>query len=574
MYKRWVNEIKLFFNNVSVLFVLAFGYVFLFSYIIFSLNSYFSKSTNQLLEPIIINETLMRGSYIHFAAIGVLSYLFFRIERISNIAEIVHNYIKQQQRIRVIFLSVFNFFVFSLLLVYVILLIRNPLLIGINKKYIRSLVLCLFFDYFIVGEFSVFISFTINRLNLLIESIRIVVFLIIHFLFGYPFWLLSEKTWLWASQNRFVCQFLNFISVLPDGFSYSTDFYGIYPLQPHRVLLILFWFLFLAFCLSLQEKKKSLIVVSLALAVLTAAVVAQPCKIISEGGRTPQIDYYNYNQDIIKDKSAGRDIVESDFLIEEYKIDLYAYNNSYFSVDMKFDHYLSGKKCFTLYKDFIITSVKDQCGKKLDFERDGHYVYIDTSNTESITIRYNNGYGPFYGDMSGIFYKSGVPYYPFAGKVPIYKNSSYHNAVYWNNNRVENAFFSVKVHTIGDVCCSLPKIGKNEFEGYGDSFFLIKGIYEEKMVNGIRVIYPSSVLGVTSSVYSDNELESIINYYLSLCNNSDDIDIIVVDWFGTANQRWLDIYDHHIYVSTLGTHVLEPNIQMEIEDYLVCEGIK
>lgn len=566
-------NVKLLLRQPIAVVLLCFGYSLLIGLLI---NKYIQLAFVIHAESYFFKIHTMQYSYMHFIIIGIVSIILFSVEKDAHIYEALYNYTDVQKKNKVLIMLAINSIVFlSVIAIVLITYCTSKSLNLIRIEYIYSIIYQNFVDYFLIGIFSILCSALISQIKEWVY--KGLCFAIVHFIFGYPFYMICQTLGLSFYNNRFINFFMNITALLPDGFSFGTDGYGVYPTQPHRVILILAWCFLIVFILLILEKKwrkqRCLFCGTGIILIILIGFSFVPYCQISEGYRT--VNRFNKMHYEMNGGIVGREQEIAEFCVEEYNIKISAYLNMYAEVTAKIDNVNLNEYVFTLYDEYQIVDIRNQTGVSLEYVVDEHYITIfsgDEPISEIKFIYYGAG-DPFYCDASGIFLQSGIPFFPFAGKEPLYDDSDYYNAIYYNNVHLpETTLFNVKINTIGEVVSSLPKVGHNEFSGYGDGFFILKGAYEIIEYEGATFIYPYAT--EMEALILD---EKIITSYLEGLKecvgdevyNTLPTNCILIDW-QYSRSRMINLYSNHIIIPSV---YFNESVKEGMEIYIESEGL-
>ena len=183
----------------------------------------------------------------------------------------------------------------------------------------------------------------------------------------------------------------------------------------------------------------------------------------------------------------------ADFSVSGYKMDLEITDRLegevtvYIEEETGRDHYY-----FTLYHTYQVTGVRDQDGRRLQFQQYDDYVDVeDTGDIEAVTISYRGSAPGFYSHEKGIRLSSYVPYYPRPGYHVVFgKTEEIQNTEYFPILEKDICSFDIQIHTGQQVYSNLPEQEKNHFQGEANGVFLLSGFVEEYDYRGVRILYP------------------------------------------------------------------------------------
>lgn len=323
--------------------------------------------------------------------------------------------------------------------------------------------------------------------------------------------------------NFFQFQYI-FEKILPQNTNVITDYqYGV-SCEIYRWNLSFFWILLLVgaivFTLCNKKNRKNIVTVCI-------------CFILSfvnlfgyfQGGSRVLYDdslksisaydslYYQHTQQ--KNKSA-------DFSISEYDMTLTALRNACLDVSMKIDkRNNTNEYYFTLYRDFVIDSITDESGQKLDWDREGDYFSVKcTSKTKIINLKYKGNSNIFFSNIQGISLPGCFPYYPVAG-YHILNNTTVDTSEDGNiiadgmpgylpiSNGFESVY-NIKVNTLLPVYSNLESISehKNEFTGKAQYPTLMSGLIEN---NSEKYKSYTLISAPNDNKIDDDRLDSLQN---------------------------------------------------------------
>lgn len=294
--------------------------------------------------------------------------------------------------------------------------------------------------------------------------------------------------------NFFDFQYL-FEKVLPQNTNVVTDYqYGV-SCEIYRWNLSLFWILLLAgliiFSLCNKKNKKTLAIVCVCFILSFANLFGY-----FQGGSKVLYDnslksistydslYYQHIQQ--KDKPA-------DFSISEYDMVLTVLRDACVNVSMKIDRRNDNNEYyFTLYRDFVIDSITDQAGQKLNWNRQGDYFSVKCPDKiEKINLKYKGKSNIFFSNLQGISFPGCFPYYPIAGyhvlNATTIGSSEEGNTIIDGMSGylpISNGFesvYNIKVNTLLTVYSNLEadNDNKNEFTGKAQYPTLMSGLIEK-----------------------------------------------------------------------------------------------
>lgn len=264
-----------------------------------------------------------------------------------------------------------------------------------------------------------------------------------------------------------------------------------YSFLPYRFATVLFWiFLFTAFISAAVEgdKKKFKAAICAVLAALCFVTYITPSsKVIMDqrNSEGPGADYEYYTSL----EKFETDYENGGFNITDLKIDITLFNKLTAKVEMKVDNKKLSKYKFTLYHGYTVKSVKIN-GEKAEFNRFSDYFEVMNdggAEIENITVSYAGYSSRYYSNIQGCVLPGFFPYYPQPGYREVY-DVNYQS---FSPNRFENEVnFDVTVKSLNRIYSNLTSGSGNSFTGKAKSLTLVGGLYEERTVAGVTVVYP------------------------------------------------------------------------------------
>lgn len=183
----------------------------------------------------------------------------------------------------------------------------------------------------------------------------------------------------------------------------------------------------------------------------------------------------------------SEETAEADFTVKRYELS--------FSIDDSLDAVATVQVSptnleeyrFTLYHGYTVSSVVDDSGEALSFVQDGDYLTIaSVGPVESLTITYSGNGNKYYANSQGISLPGYFAYYPMAGYLTVWDDSS--NSFSVNTDFDETEFY-VQVSSSQRVFSNLPQTSENTFEGVTDTVSLYAGLMEQTEIDGVTYIY-------------------------------------------------------------------------------------
>lgn len=388
--------------------------------------------------------------------------------------------------------------------------------------------------------------------------------------------------------NFFNLQYI-FEKILPQNTDVVTDYqYGV-SCEIYRWNLSLFWLLLLVgliiFTLSNRKTKKSVttICVCFALSFVNLLGYFQGGSKVLYDNSLESISSYDslyYEHTKQKDKPA-------DFSITKYGMTLTVIRDASVDVSMKIgERNSSNEYYFTLYRDFVIDSIKDDKGENLTWDREGDYFSVKCSdNTQTINLKYKGKSNIFFSNLQGISLPGCFPYYPIAG-YHILNDTTVNNAedgskeIYGMSGYlpISNDFesdYNIKVNTLLTVYSNLDSSNehKNEFIGKAQYPTLMSGLIE-KSSNKFDAY---TLISVPDEIkIDDDKLESLqlaVNKYEEENNIRNHLDLSEMTVFQTSTVfDWASYSDYfslndQIFLSDCGESSLNEIAATLVKEY-------
>lgn len=182
--------------------------------------------------------------------------------------------------------------------------------------------------------------------------------------------------------------------------------------------------------------------------------------------------------------SGNTENEKANYFIEKYEMKLKIDRKLNCNITMYPDKNLS-EYSFTLYHGYTVKKVTDQNNNKLKFIQNGDYITVYCEDEIiSITISYSGSGKGFYSNYQGIYLAGDFPYYPVAGKHPIYTES--YNPIISENT----PYFDISVISDLDAYSNLDEVKDNCFSGYTQAPCIFAGFLTAKEQNNVRIVYP------------------------------------------------------------------------------------
>lgn len=569
MKKQLKYHFKILFGNNLNFCVFMITYTFIFCFLIEKAVGAGIYGKNEIES---FTEWVMCISYIHFPVMFLISMNFFSSAQTCLFEEMLKALGDHKRELnQFLVLNILNAGISFILIIMTTFscLSRNVFSI---RYYVGS-VIHVVYDFYLVGTLAVLLGMLLSCIR--IYSLRILSFVFLNFVLGYPFIWLCKNVLLWPLRpyNKTTDMLMELVWLLPDGLMVATDFYGCHVVQLHKILLMMVWMSALSILLLLLKGKRGskkfygVLAGNVIVFILCFWGTIQPyTKIVSLGQRS-------YNKYMVKtyeyDQGIGRREEAADFKVVSYDMELNAYLNLNAQVTALVDKDNLPAYKFTLFREYHVKEVKNQNGKKLEFEQDGDYlvVYPGKETVNKLSFKFSGSGTPFYSDISGIALPAGIPFYPIAGFHPIYAKDTYRDVELYNEIHIPDTAFHVRVNTLGRVYSSLERIGdKNEFQGACDGFFLLSGVVFEKEYKGITFYYHYG-----SSLASCEDQEAHLDEFIEMMdtvlaeNGLDGVEdkMIFVKWPNMYSDI-VQIYDD--FIGVLDT-VSESSYKEEYEKF-------
>lgn len=566
-------HLKILFGQTAVLVVMAAGYVVLFGGLILK----YSGIQRHTMAIASFQSYSMPFAYFHFALIGVIALLYFSVEERVSLEEALIGELKVKRDLgKAVVLLLFNglvfLFVFSLASLFFYFKADASMLF---PSYFRSLLYREFLDYFLLGTVSALFGYLIAQGKK--KKYQFVCYLVYQFIFGIPMMWISGSFSLGWSDNVVAAFLLNMTSIMPDGYQSQEEIYHIHPVQAYQIVLALFWITVLLWLSMLRCKKGNLRGIIKWGGCILSVILFVMCLIPHTrigGGVRNLVPWRNVNAQI-NSKTQGMEAEKAPFEVSSYDITISAFINLSATVEAVVSDSALDQYTFTLYDGYDLLKIEDQNGKAMDYERNGHYLTVYSSGeTSVISFTYAGAGEPFYCEASAIWLPSGLPFFPMPGKVPVYdENENHSNTHIFNNNHLpQDTFFHVKVNALGEVYCPLEQIGKNEFSGCGDGFFVLSGMYGKVVYGDLEIIYPYAARsGNGNGALNEEQVRQSLEIIKDRIGDGilmPPQNRILIDCFSFS--RIIDTYSNYITVNALYSNEA---YQRVLDDYLEEEGV-
>lgn len=429
-----------------------------------------------------------------FIIMMLVSYEYIKKFYNSGVEEtiLVTNKGKKRRDVKACFclMTAFSFFLSLIILIivlkeYLFYKIEDP-----NNEYKLHIAECILLHIFIVMELAILIGIALAKLKKRILTYLIMTFII---LLSCPFatnmaslvmMSCTEKGW-GAGEVAFkiISNFYLFprfdIKALPD-ISFGESLFA------DRFFIIFCWIFLFLFVINVTRKKNKifsgfLLIISFVMLIgYHSSIDKMPYGLDSFYVGTPNWIYAQ----TVKNKDE-----KAQYKITEYDMKLSLNTNLKAEVNVHVSKSLNEYK-MTLYKDYKVSDVKDQNGRRLKFKQSESYLSIKNNDNNKITniiLNYSgNGSGGYYANYQACFLPGYYLYYPRAGYVPVVDKK---NGYIFYDFVNPNTNFSVKIECPQKYISNLP-LKKGAFTGKCDGFTLLKGFYKKKNLGrGNTLVY-------------------------------------------------------------------------------------
>ena len=196
--------------------------------------------------------------------------------------------------------------------------------------------------------------------------------------------------------------------------------------------------------------------------------------------------YGDMEEVLYDDENIAQYSEKNDFYVKKYDIDIDLSKEMSFKVVMTLSDDLCSEYDFTLCNLYSIQSVRDEKGESLEYVRNRNSLTIKNGdlNLKKIIIEYTGiSLNRYAVGENGIYLPGNFPFYPIAGKKPVL----YHGLC---ELPADESRFQVKVNYKKKILSNLNQVADNEFDGISNNFTMVSGFWEEKKIDGFRMIYP------------------------------------------------------------------------------------
>lgn len=468
----------------------------------------------QFLTALSEEYTILKTAMIYFIIFVFLSFVYFSKAKQAEIQECIA--VTKTGNVRFV-LSQFSVLAALALISSIIVLLFSFISavrfnITDNRFYWQAA--CAAFAYFFIADIiAALLGLLCSHIESKALSYSLLIFIALMFT---PFSNVIPETLYSATEKINLYPIFSIFNIYPKEFSGINHSYGI-VLNQKSVFLLVFWAALLSFLIFLLQKFRDM---RIKLSVMGLSVILIFTGII--GTALPFSDYAD-NHDPKKGISAdawyyminkydNKPVMQyeqqANFGITAYDMNLKIDRVLTAEVNIHVDKSSLTEYKFTLYHGYKINEITDKNGTVLEFNRDGDYVTVyPKESTDAIIFRYK-GFSPnYYSNSQGTFLPAGFTYYPINGFHYIYDVGLQGRIGVTLNDEVP---IDVKVQTSHPVFSNLDRVSGNEFSGMADSLTLVSGYYNEKEINGCRLVYSSLDTVNCSDDYLENEFAGFI----------------------------------------------------------------
>ncbi|CAM4186457.1 hypothetical protein BAMA_24485 [Bacillus manliponensis] len=183
---------------------------------------------------------------------------------------------------------------------------------------------------------------------------------------------------------------------------------------------------------------------------------------------------------------------EMDYTIKKYEIDLAIEKQLKASVHIQFTEHEKGKKSFSLYHGFRVTSIEDEEGNAINYKQYGDFLDVDLHMpTKEVYLQYSGTSSPYMDANQSFAY---LPYY-FAW-IPLKTEHPSMRYMYNSNHRLpaqpnDLIQYTLKFNGSKNIVTNLKKVEEGTYIGVtnaGVSFMY--GELKTKKIGGYNITYP------------------------------------------------------------------------------------
>lgn len=220
-----------------------------------------------------------------------------------------------------------------------------------------------------------------------------------------------------------------------------------------------------------------------------------------------QIQELKYYENVEQKHSA------SNFDIKKCKMDLNIVKQLHAKVTVDVTNQTLEEYNFTLYHGYKIKKIVDQNLNSLNYTQLGDYIVIynkEKSIIKQIIFYYSGSCPTFYSNYQGTYLSGAFPYYPKAGYHYIYSKEYQSYEYVLPKNKI---IFEINVDSNNKkIYSNIPTNQNGCFEGESYAATIVSGLYEETIVNGIRIVYPYLAKELITEDALCRETANILNW--------------------------------------------------------------
>lgn len=485
-------SIKIFFRSIIYLAICA--VLFLLSN--FFLMRFFNAS-NYLAEFHVASLKLGIVGYIVFS---FLSYEYTNLPRTSALQEALEiipssrsKLLCSQSLVLISLLLIWSINIFGWILgKYVQLQIHYP-------AFFLNSIPSIFIDFFLPGVIAILVGALLSQ-----KTVREVAYciIIVSALVCSP-----VPSGIFASESILgypVLTFFDWFSILAPNTSWvADDIYGA-SIEAYRWVLAAFWILLLTAAIVFATAKRNRKTYMMASVLIVLSFLCGVRFVCRSNDSIIRKDYRPYgtlqHEFTYRQKYPEQQELPADFHVSKYCIELTVRNNTKATVRIELKENDRNEYRFTLYHGYVINSIKDRNGDKLNFDQNGDYVTVYAPmGTKELNFSYSGSAGKYFSNYQGIALPGYLPYYPVPGFVKFYEAGQI-----VVNTDLEPTDYEVYVDSNMAVASNLPKTDDNTFSGNADAVSLYGGMIVSEEKEGIVCWYsPIGVRSIKISGYQE-----------------------------------------------------------------------
>ena len=301
-----------------------------------------------------------------------------------------------------------------------------------------------------------------------------------------------------------VLTFFDWFSILAPNTSWvADDIYGA-SIEAYRWVLAAFWILLLTAAIVFATAKRNRKTYMMASVLIVLSFLCGVRFVCRSNDSIIRKDYRPYgtlqHEFTYRQKYPEQQELPADFHVSKYCIELTVRNNTKATVRIELKENDRNEYRFTLYHGYVINSIKDGNGDKLNFDQNGDYVTVYAPmGTKELNFSYSGSAGKYYSNYQGIALPGYLPYYPVPGFVKFYEAGQI-----VVNTDLEPTDYEVYVDSNMAVASNLPKTDDNTFSGNADAVSLYGGMIVSEEKEGIVCWYsPIGVRSIKISGYQE-----------------------------------------------------------------------